>query len=63
MFWAEKELIISLYGPWPWTSSKVSSVNEWWYMVQEGGEVEATQVDSRHGRCAVCDSSVEGSGC
>ena len=59
---AEKESMVSLYGPWRRKSPKVSSVKEWWWMGQEGGKVEPTQVDARRGRCAVCASSVEESG-
>ena len=61
-FGAEKESMVSLYGPWRRKSPKVSSVKEWWCMGQEGGAVEPTQVDARHGRCVVCASSVERSG-
>ena len=54
--------MVSLYGPRRRNSPKVLSVKEWWCMGQEGGAVEPTQVDARHGRCAVCASSVERSG-
>ena len=53
---------MSLYGPWRRKSPKVSSVKEWWWIAQEGGKVKLTHVDSRLGMCAVCASSVEGSG-
>ena len=59
---AEKESMVSLYGPRRRKSPKVSSVEEWWRMGQEGGAVEPTQVNARRGRCAVCASSVEESG-
>ena len=55
---AEKESMVSLYGPRR-KSPKVSSVEEWWRMGQEGGAVEPSQVDARCGRRAVCASSVE----
>ena len=58
-FGAEKESMASLYGPRRQKSPKVSSVEEWRRMGQEGGAVEPTQVDARRGRCAVCASSVE----
>ena len=51
---AKKESMVSLYGPRRQTSPKVSSVEEWWRMGQEGGAVELTQVDARRGRFAVC---------
>ena len=35
--WAEKESMVSLYGPRRRKSPKVSSVEEWWRMGQEGG--------------------------
>ena len=54
--------MVSLCGPWRRKSPKVSSVKDWWWMGQEGGKVEPTQVDDRRGRCAVFASSVEGSG-
>ena len=54
--------MVSLYGPRRRKSPKVSSLEEWWRMGHEGGAVEPTQVDARRGRCAVCASSVEGSG-
>ena len=47
---AEKESMVSLYGPWRRKSPKVSSVKEWWWMGQEGGKVEPTQVDARRVR-------------
>ena len=59
---AEKESMVSLYGPRRRKSPKVSSVEEWWRMGQEGGAVEPSQVDARRGRRAVCASSVEESG-
>ena len=55
-FGAEKESMVSLYGPRRRTSPKVSSVEEWWHMGQEGEAVESTQVDARRGRFAVCAS-------
>ena len=55
-FGAEKESMVSLYGPRRRTSQKVSSVEEWWRMGQEGRAVEPTQVDARRGRFAVCAS-------
>ena len=61
-FGAENESMVSLYGPWRRKSPKVSSVKKWWWMGQEVGKVEPIQVDARCRRCAVCDSSVEGSG-
>ena len=39
--------MVSLYGPWRRKSLKVSSVKEWWWMGQEGGAVEPTQVRAR----------------
>ena len=59
VFGAENESMVSLYGPRRRKSPKVSSVKEWWWMEQEGGKVERTQVDARRGRCVVCASSVE----
>ena len=53
---AEKESMVSLYGPRRRKSPEVSSVEEWWRMGQEGGAVEPTQVDARRGKCAVCAS-------
>ena len=54
--WAEKESMVSLYGPrrrkWP----KMSSVEEWWSMGHEGGAMKPTHVDARRGRFAVCAS-------
>ena len=32
----------------------VCEKKRWWYMGQEGGEVEPTQVNAQLGRCAVC---------
>ena len=46
--------MLSLYGPRRRTLPKVSSVKEWWWMGQEEGAVEPTQVDARRGRFAVC---------
>ena len=45
-FGAEKESMVSLYGPWRRTSPKVSSVEEWWRMGQEGEAVPGVE-DSR----------------
>ena len=53
---------MSLYGSRRRKSPKVSSVEVWWRMGQEGGAVEPTQVDARRGRRAVCASSVKWSG-
>ena len=61
-FGAEKESMVSLYGPRRRKSPKASSVEGWWRMGQKGGAVEPTQVGARRGRCAVCASSVEESG-
>ena len=46
--------MVSLCGPWRRKSAKVSSVKEWWWMGEDEGKVEPTQVDARRGRCAVC---------
>ena len=56
---AEKESMASRYGERRRKSPRVSYVEVWWRMGQEGGAVEPTQVDARRGRCAVCASSVE----
>ena len=46
----------SLYGLGRRKSPKVSSVEEWRRMGQEGGALEPTQVDARRGSFAVCAS-------
>ena len=48
--------MVSLYGLWRQKSPKVSSVEKWWRMGQDGGAVEPTQVDARRGRFVFCAS-------